>query len=62
MRRQRAALQVLPEGELAEQAVQTLLITQLPTLAPSPPCCARAALTVSKMEGTEKGNFVVRGR
>lgn len=44
MRRQRAALQVLPEGKLAEQAAQTLVISQLPTLAPSPPHCAEQEL------------------
>lgn len=44
MRRRRAALPVLPEGQLAEQAAQTLVITQLPTLAPSRLHCAEQDL------------------
>lgn len=35
---------MLPKGELAKQTVQTLAITQLPTLAPLPPCYAEQDL------------------
>lgn len=55
---------MLPEGELAKQTAQTQVIRWLPTLALPPPCYAEQDLhkTPSKMEGREKGGFVVRGR